>query len=147
MQAEPQKEHKWLERLLGEWDYEHDCNMGPDQPPVKLTGKESVSSLGGLWFVCEGRGEMPGGGLARTTMTLGYDPVKNRYVGTFIGSMMTHMWVYDGEVDAAGKSLTLDTEGPSFTAPGKMARYKDVITFESDDHRTLTASFLGDDGQ
>jgi hypothetical protein len=80
-------------------------------------------------------------------MTLGYDPVKKRYVGTFIGSMMTHMWVYDGQLDAAGKVLTLDTEGPSFTAEGKMARYKDVIELKDDNHRTLSSSFLGDDGQ
>ena len=45
-------------------------------------------------------------------MTLGYDPVQKRFVGTFIGSMMTHMWIYNGTLDAAGKVLTLDTEGP-----------------------------------
>jgi len=33
--------------------------------------------------------EMPDGGTGKTVMTLGYDPQNNRYVGTFIGSMMT----------------------------------------------------------
>ena len=33
-------------------------------------------------------------------MTLGYDPQKKRFVGTLIGSMMTHLWVYDGALDA-----------------------------------------------
>ena len=106
-----------------------------------------MRSLGGLWVLCEGRGEMPGGGAATTIMTLGYDPVKKRFVGTFIASMMTHLWLYEGELDPAGNVLTLDTEGPSFTAEGKMAKYKDVIELKSDDHRVLTSSFLGDDGK
>jgi hypothetical protein len=147
MQAEPQKEHQWLQKLVGEWAYETECSMGPDKPPEKFKGTETVRSIGGLWVVCEGKGEMPGGGAATTIMTLGYDPVKKRYVGTFLGSMMTHLWAYDGGLDAAGKVLTLDTEGPSFTAEGKMAKYKDVIELKSDDHRVLTSQALGDDGK
>ncbi len=121
--------------------------MGPDKPTEKSKGTESVRSLDGLWFVAEGRCEMPGGGPATTIMTLGYDPAKKRYLGTWIGSMMTHLWVYDGGLDPSGKVLTLDTEGPSFTAEGKMAKYKDVIEFKSDDHRVLTSHALGDDGK
>src|SRR6185295_16595790 len=84
---EPQQEHKWLQRLVGEWTYEHEASMGPDQPPMKGTGTESVRSIGGLWTV--GEGEMPDGSPATTIMTLGYDPQSKRFVGTFIGSMMT----------------------------------------------------------
>ena len=40
MKAEPQKEHQWLEQLLGEWTYEAEMQMGPGQPPMKSTGKE-----------------------------------------------------------------------------------------------------------
>jgi hypothetical protein len=58
----------------------------------------------------------------------GYDP-QQRYVGTWIGSMMTHLWVYDGAPDAAGRVLTLHTEGPHMAAEGQMAQYKDVIEF------------------
>jgi hypothetical protein len=96
--------------------------------------------------VAEGQGEKPGGGPATTLMTLGYDPQKQRYVGTFVGSMMTHLWVYEGALDAAGAVLTLATEGPSFAGEGKMAKYQDVITLESDDHRILISRLLGADG-
>src|SRR5262245_50957797 len=125
MTAEPQKEHKWLEQLVGEWDCEMEAIMGPGQPPSKHTGTDSVRSLS-VWVVCEGKGEMLGGETARTIMTLGYDPAKKRFVGSFIGSMMTHMWLYNGELDAAGKVLTLDAEGPAFTDPNKSAQYKDT---------------------
>jgi Protein of unknown function (DUF1579) len=147
MKSEPQKEHQWLQQLVGEWTYESDCIMEPGQPRSKFKGSERVRSLGGLWILAEGQGEMPGGGTATTVMTLGYDPQKQRYVGTWIGSMMTYLWVYDGEPDTAGRVLTLNAEGPHMVAEGKMARYKDVIEFKSEDHRVLTSHMLGDDGE
>ena len=145
MQAEPQKEHQWLHRLIGEWTYETEAPAEPGKPPEKWTGTESVRSLGGLWVLAEAQGQM--GGAATMITTLGYDPQKGRYVGTWIGSMMTYLWVYDGELDAAERVLTLNAEGPDMATEGKMARYKDVIELVSDDHRVLTSHVLGDDGQ
>lgn len=147
MQAEPQKEHDWLQKLVGEWTSESECIMAPDQPPEKFTGTDSVRSLGGLWILGEGHGDMPDGDTATMMLTLGYDPQKQRFVGTWIGSMMTNLWVYSGELDAAGNVLTLDTEGPDMSTEGKMAKYKDVIEIKSDDHRVLTSHMLGDDGK
>ncbi len=148
MQAEPLAEHRWLARLGGEWTFEGEAIMEPGQAPFRYTGTESVRSLGGLWFVAESHGEMPEGEPPATMiLTLGYDPQKQRYVGTWIGSMMSHLWVYEGEVDAAGKTLTLDSVGPNMAAPGTMARFKDSIEFESDDHRITSSRMLGDDGQ
>jgi hypothetical protein len=65
--------------------------------------------------------------------------------------MMTWMWIYEGSLDAAQKVLTLNSEGPQFTpegnvVEGKLAKYRDVIEFKSDDHRVLTSHVLGDDG-
>lgn len=147
MQIEPQPEHTWLQKLVGTWSYEHECVMEPGQPPTKFAGTEVVRSIGGIWTVGEGQGAMPGGGPTTTLMTLGYDPQKKRFVGTFLGSMMTHLWIYEGSLDAGGKALTLDTEGPDMSSPGRMAKYQDVIEFKSDDHRTLTSRFEGVDGQ
>ena|SRR5688572_5676830 len=148
MKTEPQKEHLWLHKLLGEWTSEMPA---PNDPKDKCSGTESVRKLGDLWVLCEGRGEMPGGGTAHMLMTLGYDSQKKRYVGTWVGSMMTWMWIYEGSLDAAQKVLTLNSEGPQFTpegtlVEGKLARYRDVIEFKSDDHRLLTSHVLGDDG-
>ena len=147
MNTESQKEHHWLQKLVGEWIYETEAKMGPDQPPEKATGSESVRSLGEFWILAEGKGQMPGGGAATTMMTLGYDPQKQRYVGTWVGSMMTYLWLYDGELDASEKVLTLNAEGPSMTGEDKMAKYRDIIEFKSDDHRTLTSHVLNDEGQ
>lgn len=145
MHVEPQKEHEWLQKLVGEWTFETEACMAPDQPPVKFAGTETVRSLGGVWVLCEGRGEMPGGGTATTLMTLGFDPVKKRFIGTFIGSMMTNLWVYEGALD--GNVLTLDTLGPSFTDTGKLIRYQDMIEIKSEHHRLLSSQTLGEDGK
>ena len=146
LSAEPQKEHHWLQPLVGEWTFEGECLMGPDQPPMKNTGSCVTRSVGGLWIVNEGTGEMPGGGTMNSIMTLGYDPQQQRYVGTFIASMMTHLWLYEGKLDASGKVLTLDAEGPAFTGEG-MAKYQDIVTIKSNDHWVLSSKVQGEDGQ
>jgi len=146
MKTDPTREHEWLQQLVGEWTYEGEATMEPGKPPETFKGTESVRSVGGLWVLGEGRGEMPDGGMATTMLTLGYDPQKRRYVGTWIGSMMAYLWIYDGSMDAAAKVLTLDAEGPGFAPDGALAKYQDVITLESEDHRVLRSRALRDDG-
>ncbi len=146
MNAEPQKEHHWLHRLVGEWTYEIDAPAEPGKTAAKMTGTESVRSLGGLWILGEGRGEMPDGRVATSLITLGFNPETKRFVGTWIGTMMTYLWIYDGELDEAGRVLTLDSDGPAMSNDGKMAKYQDIIELVSDDHRVLTARTLRPDG-
>ena len=157
MKAEPQKEHAWLQRFVGNWTYEFDATPepGPSQPgqsppgqsPPNHKGSESVRSLDGIWIVAEGKLEMPGGAVATTIMTLGYDPRRERFVGTWLGTMMTHLWLYEGSLNAAENVLTLDAEGPDMSAEGKITKYQDIVEFKSNDHRILTSRILGDDGQ
>ncbi len=146
MKTDPQPEHHWLKQLVGEWTYESACNMGPDQPPATFAGAETGRMLGDLWVVSEGRMEMPGGDVGTSVMTLGYDPRTKRYLGMWAGSMMAHLWVYDGEMDAAGTTLTLAAEGPDFTDPTKTTMFHDIVSF-TNGVRTLTARFIGQDGQ
>jgi hypothetical protein len=145
MNAEPQKQHKWLDRFIGEWTWESECSMGADRAPMKTSGTEVVRSLGGLWIIAEGEGGQDGGS-GRTIMTLGYNPQSDRYVGTFIASMMTHLWIYNGSLNAAEKILTLDTEGPNFTQ-NAIAKYQDIIEFVSDNLRVMKSQILEDNGK
>lgn len=147
MKAEPQTEHAWLQQLVGEWESEMTCSMGPDQPPFTTKGTESVRSLGGLWTVGDGTGETPDGNACTTVMTLGFDPAKGRFVGTFVASMMSMIWHYEGALDADGKTLTLETEGPSMSGDGSMSKYRDIVTILSPDHRTLTSKMPGENGE
>ena len=144
--AEPQTAHRWLQRMVGKWTSEAEMTGEPDTPADTCRGAERVRSIGDLWIVAEGQGEMPGGGIATMIMTLGYDPQRQRFVGTWIGSMMTHLWIYEGSLDDTGRVLTLEAEGPSMEGDGTMAKYRDAIELESDDRRVLRSSVLGRDG-
>jgi len=146
MNAEPQAEHQWLQQLVGAWTMEGQYSMGPDQPPMKSSGEETVRTLGGLWTVAEGRGPMPDGGSMTSVITLGYDPQKKKFVGTFVASVMTYLWVYEGTLDGARKVLTLEVDGPSMAGDGTMTKYHDIIEFHSPDHRTLSSQTRGADG-
>jgi hypothetical protein len=146
--TKPLEQHRWLQQLVGEWTMEGEADMGPGEPTSHSTGTERVRMLGELWAVLEGQAQMPAGGdTGHMRMTLGYDPNRQAFVGNWVGSMMTLMWVYQGQLDPAGKVLTLDTEGPSFAGDGKTVRYQDVITLVDAHTRTLHSQTLGEDGQ
>ncbi len=146
MFEKPNDEHQWLDQLIGDWTCESECDMGPDQPPMKSSGTESVRSLGGLWTVGEGTfgvGEMA----SVSIMTLGYDSKKKKYVGTFIVSMMSYLWPYEGQLDDTKTKLVLDSVGPSFSGDGSMAKYQDTIEFIDPNHRVLSSRMLLPNGQ
>ncbi|WP_423200071.1 MULTISPECIES: DUF1579 domain-containing protein [unclassified Cupriavidus] len=152
MKTEATPEHRWLAKLVGNWIAEGEVRMEPDAPPQKWQMPEQVNAIGDVWVQGRAEGEMPGCGHGVTMMTLGYDPARKHFVGTFIGSMMTHMWVYEGDLEADGRTLTLRADGPAFSpdgkvVEGKMAKYRDVIAFRDDNHRTLTSFMQGDDGE
>jgi len=144
--ATPQ--HRWLQQLIGDWRFDTEASMGPGEPPIKSSGSEQVRALGELWVLCECEGAMPGADHThRSVMTLGFDPKRERYVGSFVASMMDSLWFYDGTLDASGKVLTLATDGPSFTGDGSTARYHDTLTLLGPDERTLTSAVQMPDGQ
>ena len=150
VQAEVLDGHRWLQQLIGEWDYEGECSMGPEQPAARFQGRETVRGLGDVWVVGEGEGQGPDGSTGRTLITLGYDPRLGCFTGSFAGSMMTHLWRYEGQLDAARRVLTLATEGPDFsggTSGGGLVRYEDIVTLEADGGRSLTSRMQGADGQ
>lgn len=79
--------------------------------------------------------------------TIGYDPAKKKYIGTWVDSMMNHLWRYEGTVDGLGKTLTLEAEGPNFMGDGKMATFRDVYEFKSADHIAVSSMMLQQEGQ
>lgn len=145
MFSQPQGEHQWLDFLVGDWTFESECNMGPDQPASKSQGKLTAKSLGGLWVICES--ETPDeGNVWRSQLVIGYDPEQNTYIGTFIASMMTHLWIYSsGQIDETGNLLTLEARGPRMDGSG-MEDYRDHIEKVDDNHWILWSQMrVGED--
>ncbi|WP_432721105.1 DUF1579 domain-containing protein [Jeongeupia wiesaeckerbachi] len=147
MKTEVLQQHRWLHQLLGDWTFECEMQGPPDQPLEKSSGSESVRTLGDIWVVCEGQGTMPDGDPCSMQMTLGFDAESQRFIGNWIGSMMTHMWVYDGELDQGGRILTLSSTGPDCLNPGQSRVYRDVIEIIDADHRLLRSEGQDADGR
>lgn len=147
MKTDPSPEHLWLKKLVGEWHYEHEFSPAPGMPAAKLTGNETVRMLGDLWVIFEGGGKMHEGGEMSYLMTLGFDPNKGCFVGSWVGSPMAYMFVYVGRFEDDGKTLPLETDGPSFTDPTQLAKYRDVIGIVDENHRTLTSQMRGENGE
>ncbi len=145
--AQPTAHHLWLRGFVGRWEVESECSMGPDQPPLKGTGVEHVRMLGDLWLIGESTFDMPGAGSGAALLTLGYDPLRQRFVGTWVGSMMTHLFIYEGELDQATGTLPLNCVGPDFADPTKTAPYLDVYRLTPAGERSLVAHMVGPDGK
>lgn len=141
----PVKEHEWLQQFVGNWEYETEIFMDPTKPPMKVKGNEVVRSIGGFWIVAESKGDMMGKPFLGV-MTLGFDPQAKKYTGTWVDSMASHLWKYEGTVDSAGKILTLATEGPCPMKPG-LTKFREVTEWKNKDERVFTSSFQGDDGK
>jgi hypothetical protein len=139
----PHPAHAWLKKFEGKWAFTGECALAPGRPPMTMTGTETVKAIGPFWVVGELTAD---GGVPMTGVTtVGYDPAKRKYVGTWVGSMCDWLCRYEGEAD--GDTLTLHCEGPSPLDPTKTTKMKDVTEFKPDGTRVLTSLVLGPDGQ
>src|SRR5688500_5036596 len=103
--VQPEEGHRWLKQLVGEWTFESGAEG------CGSTGTDGARMLGDLWLIGESEMAMPGGGTGHAIITIGYDSQRKRFVGSWVGTMMTNMWVYDGELDSNGRVLSLYSEG------------------------------------
>ena len=145
--SKPVQEHEWLNNLLGEWRVESEMMMGPDGPPVKGSGRETVRKFGDLWVTGEGTAEMPEGGTMEYRTGLGFDLTFKEYRGFWMMNISSHLWKYVGELSADGKVMTLHCEGPDMMKDGETANYRDVIELIDENHRTLTSYGEDENGE
>lgn len=144
--AKPGPEHEWLRQFVGTWTFESEFPSHGDHADQTYRGTETFRAVGDFWVVGHGSGEMPGDCVGDSVVTFGYDPSLGHFVGSWIGSPMPKLWVYEnGTLDRATNTLSLECDGPAFSGEGT-ARYRDAIQFLSRDERTLTASVQNPDG-
>lgn len=142
----PTPEHKWLEKFVGKWESASNAPAGPDGEAMECKGTATYRMLGGLWVISEMSGEMPGMKF-EAVQTIGYDPEAKAYVGTWVDSMMNHLWKYKGHVDETGNKLLLEAEGPNPMDAGKIAKFRDSYEFDGKDHIIARSEIMGEDGE
>ncbi len=139
-------QHEWLKQFVGHWESKSEMPAVGDAPACNCSGSIRSRMLGDLWVVSEFEGDM-GGTKMQALQTIGYDPGQQRYVGTWIDSVMGHQWQYVGSVDESGKKLTLEATGPSMAGDGSTALYRDAYEFVAPDHMLVSSSVQQPDGQ
>ena len=138
-----ERQHQWLQQFVGDWALEAECSM-PGKPAEKSKGTESVRALGDLWIVSETEGTFMGEPV-RGMMTLGFDPERDKIIGTSVCNSSAHLWELEGTLDPTNKILTLECEGPH-PMTGEKTRFKDVLEVKGPDENVLTSSMRGKDG-
>jgi Protein of unknown function (DUF1579) len=131
-------EHERLTHDVGTWDATIRCYMqGPDAEPSISRGIEVVKLMpGGLWAIAdfEGQfGDAPFHGYCQT----GYDPLKKKFVGTWIDSMSPSFMLSEGDYDSNTKTLTVYSKGTD-SRSGKPYEAKMTTVHKAKNSRVFT---------
>jgi hypothetical protein len=104
--ATPGAPHKLLAGTAGSWNTRTRSWMEPGKPPMESTGTcEQKMLLGGRYLQQEFSGNMMGMPFNGIGVT-GYDNHKQRYVSTWMDSMSTGIFYFEGPAGADGRSFT-----------------------------------------
>ncbi len=140
----PTPEHKLLAHGVGTWDATIKSWMqGPGSEASVSKGVEIVKLMpGGLWLVSEFHGkfgdmEFHGQGQS------GYDPLKKKYIGSWIDSMETTIMIMEGDFDPKTSTLTMYSKGVD--PAGKPYESKMVEVHKDKDARVFTMFMKSDE--
>jgi hypothetical protein len=144
--TKPGPEHKILAADEGTWDATvKSFAAGPDAEPTVSKGTEVNTVLpGGLWVLSKFEGDFDGVKFEGRGQ-FGYDPLKKKYVGTWIDSLMPNLMVLEGSYDAKAKTMTFVGEA---IEPNSKTPYtqKMVTTMKDDGTRLFTLYMKFDKG-
>jgi hypothetical protein len=140
----PTAEHKILAADEGTWDATVKAFMGgPGTEPMVSKGTEvNTVMTGGLWLLSRFQGDF-GGTAFEGRGQFGYDPIKKKYVGTWIDSMVPTMSVLEGSYDAKTRTMTYVGDAVD---PNTKSKYSQrmVTTTKDDGSRVFTLYMKGD---
>ncbi len=134
-QMPPTAEHKALESDVGVWDAEVKMWQTADAEPMDSKAVETNKMLGKLWLLSDFEGDF--GGMKFTGhMQLGYDPIKKKFVGTWIDTISPFLQTMEGTYDEKTKTSTMLAAGVDM-ATGKPSTSKMITRRVSDDERVF----------
>ncbi len=104
----------WLKQFEGRWS-------------TDFNGTMNCRIIGDRWLI----NEISFGDGVFSVQTIGYDKKQKKFVGTWVDATSDFIWRYTGTLDAAGKVLVLEAEGPDMNDASKMRQYRDTYEFKS----------------
>ncbi len=105
----PGDPHKRLASMVGSWTTKTKAWMEPDKPPVEGKGTcEQKMLLDGRYLQQEYTGDMMGEPFTGINL-IGYDNHAKKYVSTWIDSMSTGIYYFEGTASPDGKTITQES--------------------------------------
>jgi hypothetical protein len=126
----PGPEHKRLERMVGQWNYQGEVKESPMGPAGKVTGSETCEWFqGGFAIVCRTKGTGPKGPMTGMNV-MSYQPAQKAYTyyaissqgdNIFVhGQISGNVWTFEDTMEVEGKPMkiraTVTEESPTVTA-------------------------------
>jgi hypothetical protein len=128
-------EHSLIHRKKGNWKV-HCCYfMGGDTNPIEVEGTENGTMLGDLWCNSHFEADMMGSPISGNG-SLGYDPVKKKYIFTWNDSTAPFLYLFEGDFDS--ESNVLDLAGENYDPVRQCsAIYRSRIEFKGENEHTV----------
>ena len=120
----------WLKQFEGDWS-------------TAFNGTMNCRVVGDRWIINEISFQKG----VYSIQTIGYDASKKKFVGSWVDASSAHIWRYSGSLDATGKILVLEAEGPDMKDATKTRRYRDSYEFKSENEIAAVSQMLDDQQQ
>ena len=131
-------EHLKLAQSTGVWDAVIVMNNEAGKPTKSTGTSVRQQPLGEFWVLEVFQAELMGQSF-RGQGTTGYDPVKKKYVSTWVDSMSPSLLVLEGNYDATGKILTMEGMGPGMDGTPVMQK---MVTTDKDANTQVFQMFV-----
>ena len=141
----PAKEHEMFKEMAGTWDAVMKFTDPTSGKEIEAKGVETVSLVGGFWAVFDIKFADMMGMAWHGHGTIGYDPMKKKYVGSFAHSAAPFMSIGEGTADAGGKTLTMTWDGIGHS--GKPEKMREIFERTDKDNAKMTMHAPGPDGK
>jgi hypothetical protein len=141
--TQPQAEHRLLERLAGEWQFERQTPPeAGSRPRILGTGAISAEMMGAFFVASRWAGNVYGADY-EALQAIGYDVEQGKYTGYWLDSFMSFRWELTGIVDAATQELWVTTRGPA--PAGGTTGFRERYRFDSADSITIIGEMQRDE--
>ena len=109
--------------------------MGGDTNPIEVEGTENGTMLGDLWRNSHFEADMMGSPISGNG-SLGYDPVKKKYIFTWNDSTAPFLYLFEGDFDS--ESNVLDLAGENYDPVRQCSViYRSRIEFKGENEHTV----------
>lgn len=130
-------EMKVYKQDIGTWDCVVKFYYDPNAEPVESKATEVNRMVGEMWAISDFTGEIMGAPFHGSSQ-MGYDPVKKKYVGTWVDSMSPFSIQMEGTYDEKEKALT--SFGKMKDPTGAEMDGKWVVKYKNENERSMTMS-------